>query len=133
MVVALACPDLHCVLLDKNSKKTRFCLQVVAELDLSNVEVVHARAEDYQPDRLFSTVVARALGKLSELLSLTHHLLQPGGCLITMKGANLQRELGSLPATWRRPQVIPLEVPGLAMERHLIVFDARTASTEDPA
>ena len=46
-------PDWTFVLLDSNSKKTRFLNQVVIELKLSNVQVVHSRVEGYQPDTLF--------------------------------------------------------------------------------
>nr|MBS0021211.1 16S rRNA (guanine(527)-N(7))-methyltransferase RsmG [Gammaproteobacteria bacterium] len=133
MVIALSCPDRRCVLLDKNAKKTRFCLQVIAELGINNVEVVRTRAEEYQPRSLFSTVVARAFGPLSELLSLTRHWLLPGGCLIAMKGTNPQREIDLLPAPYPRPQVIPLHVPGLDLPRHLIILEAGAVLPADPA
>jgi 16S rRNA (guanine527-N7)-methyltransferase len=133
MVIALTSPHLECVLLDKNAKKTRFCLQVIAELGIDNVEVVRARVEEYRPDRRFATVVARAFGGLLELRTLTRHLLPAGGSLIAMKGANPRRELDSLPASCQRPQVISLRVPGLAIPRHLIILGAGAASTTDSA
>lgn len=128
MVIALTRPNAQCVLLDKNAKKTRFCLQVIAELGVENVEVVHARLENYRPDTLFSTVTARAFGPLSELHSLTHDLLAPGGWVIAMKGANPKRELGSLPASDQQPRIVPLTVPGLAMPRHLVMWNRTAAS-----
>lgn len=133
MIIALISPHLQCVLLDKNAKKTRFCLQVIAELGINNVEVVRARAEDYQPHLLFSTVVARAFGQLSVLFSLVRHWLLPGGCLIAMKGADPHREIDLLTARCQQPQVIPLHVPGLAIPRHLIILEAETTLPEDPA
>ena len=133
MVIALTSPQLQCVLLDKNAKKTRFCLQVIAELGINNVDVVHARVEDYQPASLFSTVIARAFGELCALHALTGHLLQPGGCLIAMKGADPKRELDALPASCQPPQVISLKVPGLVTPRHLIILDAGSVSAADSA
>ncbi len=127
MVIALTRPDLQCVLLDKNAKKTRFCLQVIAELGVHNVEVVRAHLEDYQPDSTFSTVTARAVGPLFELHSLTRDLIAPGGCLIAMKGAHVQSELDSFPASGQQPWVVPLRVPGLAMPRHLVMVDSDAA------
>jgi 16S rRNA (guanine527-N7)-methyltransferase len=41
--LAIIQPAQHWVLLDKNSKKTRFLTQVIAELGLKNVEPIHSR------------------------------------------------------------------------------------------
>ncbi|MGF1613324.1 MAG: 16S rRNA (guanine(527)-N(7))-methyltransferase RsmG [Gammaproteobacteria bacterium] len=133
LVLAVACPQLQCVLLDKNAKKTRFCLQVTAELGLHNVEVVRVRAEEYRPGALFSTVVARAFGPLLELLMLARHRLMPGGHLIAMKGVHPQSELDDLPATCPPPRVIPLRVPGISLPRHLIILNPETVPAVDTA
>lgn len=125
LVLAVACPELQCVLLDKNAKKTRFCLQVTAELGLRNVQVVRVRAEEYRPQVLFSTVIARAFGPLVELLTLARHRLMPGGHLIAMKGVHPQSELDALPACCPPPRVIPLRVPGIPLPRHLIILNLR--------
>lgn len=133
VVIALTRPDLHCVLLDKNAKRTRFCLQVVAELGIPNVQVVRGRIEEYPADGSFHTVVARAFGPLSALRSLTRGALAPGGCLLAMKGADAHREVASLPASDRHAAVIPLTVPGLGVPRHLIMVDTGAALTENSA
>lgn len=45
--LAIAQPDRRFCLLDSNGKRTRFLMQVVAELQLINVSVVRSRVEDY--------------------------------------------------------------------------------------
>src|SRR3990167_2682442 len=55
---ALIYPQWSFVLLDSNSKKTAFLLQMKATLGLKNVEVVHSRMENYVSPLLFSDIMA---------------------------------------------------------------------------
>ena len=115
--LAIARPDCHFTLLDSNSKKTRFVQQAVLELKLANVEVVHARVENFRPSLAFDSVLARAFTDMLELFALTEHLLAEGGSLLAMKGLVPKQELAGLDA---RYQIIPLTVPGVDAERCLI-------------
>jgi len=126
IVLAIARPDVECVLLDGNGKKTRFCLHVAMELKLANVEVVRARAEDYAPRVPFGTVTARAFGSLSVLWEHARRLLAPGGRLLAMKGA-MKGEEGAGPeeAILQTAKIIPLVVPDLDAERHLVIVERR--------
>lgn len=121
LVVALARPDLECVLIDSSAKKTRFCRQAVAELRLANVEVIRARVQAYRPARPFDTVVARAFGRLAALVAHAERLCAPGGRLLAMKGQTPQAELAELGALRDRARVVPLHVPGLDARRHLVI------------
>lgn len=118
--LALASPDRQFVLLDSNSKKTRFVLQAVAELGLANVEVVQCRVEAYSPDKLFDTVIARAFGPLPDLLQLTKHLLGPGGNILAMKGKLTDEKKIRLPNSCEMKEIVELSVPELDAERHLL-------------
>lgn len=122
MVLALARPDIRCVLLDKSAKKIRFCLAVIAELGIRNAVVIRTRVEQYGPDGLFSTVIARAVGPIGQLLPLAHRLQAPGGCLLVMKGTDPQAELQALAELPDHLQVIRLEVPGVVAPRHLVII-----------
>jgi len=115
--LAIARPDCHFTLLDSNSKKTRFVQQAVLELKLANVEVVHARVENFKPSLAFDSVLARAFTDMLELFALTEHLLAECGWLLAMKGQVPQQELAGLDAHY---QIIPLTVPGVDAERCLI-------------
>lgn len=124
IILALGRPDLQCVLLDSNAKKTRFCLQAVAELGLNNVAVIHSRIEDFASESLFSTIIARAFGSVVDLLGHAGRLCAPGGCLLAMKGMYPVAELEALGPMRENTQVVPLSVPGLAEERHLVIVSA---------
>jgi 16S rRNA (guanine527-N7)-methyltransferase len=120
LVLAAARASRHWVVLDSNGKKTRFCLQAVAELGLQNVQVVRARVESYEDPAGFPCIVSRAFASLDGFVAGARHLLSPGGVLLAMKGRRpTADELGSLPQVGQT-QVIALEVPGLAEERHLV-------------
>lgn len=123
MVLAIVRPDLHVTLLDGNGKKTRFCLQVKAELKLDNVEVVHARYGEYQPDQGFDTLTARAFGSLQDLVENALALALPGARLLAMKGHYPYAEIDALDDATHCLQALELAVPGLDAERHLIIVD----------
>ncbi|HEX4044144.1 MAG TPA: 16S rRNA (guanine(527)-N(7))-methyltransferase RsmG [Gammaproteobacteria bacterium] len=113
----------HWTLLDKNSKKTRFLTQVIAELSLTNVAAVHARCEDYQiTSPGFDSIVSRAFSSLRAFVETTAHLLQPEGIWIAMKGKYPQQELAELPKQFKVKCVEPVVVKGIAGERHMVVI-----------
>jgi 16S rRNA (guanine527-N7)-methyltransferase len=116
--LAICLPDVRFTLLDSNAKKTRFVQQVVLELKLTNVAVVHSRVEDYQPEYGFDNVLTRAFASLPDIVQLTKHLLNDVGVLLAMKGQTPDEELQQLPhyvAT-----IIPIHLPDVAAERCLI-------------
>ncbi|KZE33568.1 16S rRNA (guanine(527)-N(7))-methyltransferase RsmG [Crenobacter luteus] len=117
---AIARPDLKVVLLDANHKKTTFLRQAVIELKLPNVEVVTERVEAYQPEEKFDRLTSRAFAELAEFVKLTPHLLAEGGQYVAMKGVYPYEEIAQLPATVRVAEVLPVTVPGLDAERHLV-------------
>ncbi|BAK78545.1 16S rRNA methyltransferase GidB [Pseudogulbenkiania sp. NH8B] len=117
---AIARPDLQVVLLDSNHKKTTFLRQAVIELKLDNVEVVTNRVEAYQPEQKFDRITSRAFSELAEFVKLTRHLLAPGGQYVAMKGVYPYEEIALLPEGFAVAEVVPLTVPGLDAERHLV-------------
>ncbi|MBI3146647.1 MAG: 16S rRNA (guanine(527)-N(7))-methyltransferase RsmG [Pseudogulbenkiania sp.] len=117
---AIARPDLQVVLLDSNHKKTTFLRQAVIELKLDNVEVITDRVEAYQPAEKFDRITSRAFSELAEFVKLTRHLLAPGGQYLAMKGVYPYEEIALLPEGFAVAGVVPLTVPGLEAERHLV-------------
>lgn len=121
---AIARPDLQVVVLDANHKKTTFLRQVAIELKLDNVEVATERVEHYQPVELFDRITSRAFAELNEFVRLTRHLLAKDGQFVAMKGVYPYEEVALLPAGVRVVDVLPLQVPGLDAERHLVRLTA---------
>jgi len=124
--LAVVCPEKQFTLLDSNSKKTRFVRQVVIELALENVAVVHGRVEAFQGEKRFDTVMTRAFSALSDILPQTAHLIAPGGCLLAWKGQFPVEELNCLPQSQeqlaQRCKILSLRVPGIEAERHLVCW-----------
>lgn len=117
---AIARPDLQVVLLDSNHKKTTFLRQVVMELGLPNVQVVTDRVEAYQPEQKFDRITSRAFSELSEFVKLTRHLMAADGQYVAMKGVYPYEEIALLPQGVAVSEVLPVTVPGLDAERHLV-------------
>lgn len=118
--LALALPDARMTLLDSNHKKAAFLRQVVTELKLGNTEVVCERAETWRPPQGFGVVISRAFSDLAEFVSLAGRHVAPGGRLFAMKGVHPYEEIAQLPQGWQVLQVIPLQIPGLRAQRHLV-------------
>lgn len=118
--LAILNPTQTWVLLDKNSKKTRFLTQAIAELGLKNISVVHRRSEDFHPSHCFDSILSRALGTLAMFVTSTAHLLCPNGSFIAMKGKTYQDEIAALPKTVAVTDITRLDIQGINIERHLV-------------
>ena len=118
--IAIACSDRSVTLVDSNHKKSAFLRQVIAELGLSQVNVVNERVESHRPTALFKTVISRAFSSLADFVKLAGHLCAPDGAMIAMKGLNPTDEVAHLPSSWQVSSTIPLEVPELEASRHLV-------------
>lgn len=120
--LALALPDSRVTLLDSNHKKAAFLRQAVMELHLTNAEVVCERAEAWTPPAPFDVVISRAFSDLGEFVSLAGRHLAERGRLVAMKGVHPYEEIAQLPRGWEVLQVIPLTIPGLGAQRHLVAL-----------
>jgi 16S rRNA (guanine527-N7)-methyltransferase len=118
--LAVADLDRRYTLVESTGKKVRFVQHAAVMLKLPNVEVVQARAEAYKPNRPFDSVIARALGSLSNFIRVAGHLAGRGGRLFAMKGKVPEAELAALPPGWKALAVHAVAVPGLDAERCLV-------------
>jgi 16S rRNA (guanine527-N7)-methyltransferase len=90
--MAIAAPDTDFVLIEPMDRRASWLQEVVDELDLENVEVVRARAEEVEGEQ-FEVVTARAVAALDKLLRLCVPLLKPGGRVIALKGSKAPEEI----------------------------------------
>ncbi len=117
--LAIIRPEISFVLLDSNNKKIRFVRQAVLELGLKNVDAVHSRVEDYQPEKVFDSLIARAFTALPRMLELTTHLRGQQTQLLAMKADRGEEELSALGEGFAA-RMIDLEIPFLQGVRCLI-------------
>ena len=90
LVLKIFFPEIELVLLDSNRKKTDFLNLMIQKLELSNVEVIKERAEDYvkQARESFDIVTSRAVAKTRVLCELSLPYLKNNGYLIIMKASD---------------------------------------------
>ncbi len=121
--LALAHREWHVALVESNHKKAIFLQQARIELSIKNVEVVAGRVENFRSDEGFDVVVSRAFSDLADFVNLAGHLCkQGGGRLVAMKGVYPHEELSQLPPQFTVNNILPITVPGLTAERHLVVI-----------
>jgi len=118
IVLAITKPELKVTVMDSVNKKTTFMQQVKSELSLTNLNVVNARVEAYQPTILFDSVISRAFSSVQNMLSMTQHTLQKNGAWLAMKSKDVKEELKVLDEN--QYTLIPLEVPFINAERYLV-------------
>ncbi|GAA1655073.1 16S rRNA (guanine(527)-N(7))-methyltransferase RsmG [Microbacterium flavum] len=95
IVLAIARPDVQWVLIEPMERRVAWLQEQADALRLENVEIVRARAEDWDRGPTLDAVTARAVSALRTLIPITAPLLRPGGELILLKGANAQNEIGA--------------------------------------
>ena len=122
VVLAIARPDLQVDSVETVQKKATFRQQAAIQLGLKNVMAHHARVETMTGQ--YAQISSRAFAEIGLFISLTRHLLAPGGRWLAMKGVRPDDEIAALPADIVVDQIIPLHVPGLDAERHLIILKA---------
>jgi 16S rRNA (guanine527-N7)-methyltransferase len=114
LVLAIARPDVEWVLIEPMERRVAWLTEQSAELELDNVEVVRARAEDWRRGPVLDAVTARAVSALRTLVPLTAPLVRDGGELILMKGANAGAEIDAADKQLRKYRLsdVRLEVHG---------------------
>lgn len=125
-VLALCLPEQTFTLLDSNGKKTRFLTQAKMELNVPNIEVAHARSEDYQTSQCFDGIIFRAVGAIPDLMQRSSHLICANGLFLFMKGTLPLDELSAINGQYDSHK---LNVPGLSAERHLVVVQHGVSKT----
>lgn len=127
--LSLLFPQREFHLLDSNGKKTRFLFQVKMALGLNNVTVHQARVETFASEQPFDAVLSRAFASLPDMIQGCQHLLSDSGAYFALKGAIPHSELSQLEARGFCSKVIPLQVPGLQEERHVVVLQTAASQT----
>lgn len=123
MIIALCQPERECVLLDSNGKKIRFLKQFIADLKLKNVIAVQTRVEN--EDTIselgqFDVITSRAFASLLDFIDAANPYMHDNSVIAAMKGVIPEEELTQV--TEFSHQIVPLKVPRLDEQRHLILL-----------
>lgn len=92
LVLAIVRPDCQVALVEPLLRRSEFLQEVATDLNLTNVEVIRARAEQVK-NRKARIVTARAVAPLDRLLGWAMPLVASGGELLAMKGSNAAQEI----------------------------------------
>ena len=97
MVLKILSPTLDVTLLDSLAKRLDWLEEVQAELGLTGVHTVHARAEEYAAGNResFDIAVSRAVAALPMLAELCLPLVKVGGVFLAMKSVDSGEDLAA--------------------------------------
>ena len=110
LVLAIARPDTQWVLIEPMERRVAWLNEQVSGLDLDNVEVVRARAEEWKGGATLDAATARAVSALRTLVPLTAPLVRDGGELILLKGASATNEIAAAEKQLRKFRVTEARV-----------------------
>ena len=130
-------PKLSLTLLEATGKKANFLRHLVDLMELRDVTVINARAEELGHDPThregYDWVVARAVAGMPTLVEYLLPLCRLGGRCLAQKGEGAAAEVSSAESAilllgGRLNRLLPVALPGLAEIRHLVLIDkvART-------
>ena len=130
-------PNLKLTLVESVGKKAMFCQHIVRVLGLEQVEVIQSRAEDLgqksEHRERYEWAVARAVANLNVLGEYLLPLVKVGGSLLAQKGENGPAEAQSAEEAMqllggKLKQLIPVNLPGVADDRYLVIVDKIAAT-----
>jgi len=110
IVLAIARPDVSFVLIEPMERRVDWLTSEAKSLELENVTVIRARAEETKLDWPLDQVTARAVSALSTLIPLTAPLVKAGGQMIFMKGARVEDEIAAAAKAIRKARLSEVEV-----------------------
>jgi 16S rRNA (guanine527-N7)-methyltransferase len=130
-------PGMKLTLVESVGKKAMFCEHVVRMLGLDNVEVIKGRAEEIGQlpahREKYEWAVARAVASLNVLCEYLLPLVKINGVMIALKGESGPAEAQSAEKTMKLlggklKQVLPVNLPGVADDRFLVLVEKFAAS-----
>ena len=130
-------PNTKVTLVESVGKKAMFCQHVVRLLGLDGVDVIKARAEELGQMRehreQYDWGLARAVANLRVLSEYLLPLVQVGGKMLAQKGESGPAEVHSAESAIKLlggevRQLVPVTLPGVVEERHLVLVDKVAAT-----
>lgn len=130
-------PKMRLTLVDSVGKKVEFCRHIVKVLQLEGVDVIQDRAESLGHQAIhreqYDWSIARAVAIMPVLMEYLLPFVKVGGKALAMKGQDAHAEAHTADHAIRilgghLQRLVPITLPGVADERHLIVVDKVAAT-----
>jgi 16S rRNA (guanine527-N7)-methyltransferase len=137
--LALFMPESSFFLIERSSRKADFLRNMVALLKLKNTRVLEYDLAKIaaQPKvatmcaESFDIVLFRAFAKLSDSqMELIHRMTGTNGTIVAYKGrlTQIRKELAVVGERYGDVSIVPVNVPFLSRERHLVLIRRRESS-----
>lgn len=132
-------PQMHVTLVESVGKKAMFCQHIVSKLGLEHIDVIKTRAEEIgqktEHRESYDYAVARAVANLNILSEYLLPLVKIGGNVLAQKGETAHAEAQSAEKAiallgGKLKQIIPVQLPGVADERFLVLIEKTHATPE---
>lgn len=129
--LAIMSPETSFLLLDSLNKRIKFIEEVISSCNLSNVSLIHSRAEDGGREETlrekYDICVSRAVANMSVLLEYCSPFIKPGGQFISYKSGDILDEVNlskkaQIELTCKLNQLIRFDLLE-DMNRSFVIFD----------
>lgn len=138
MPLHILCPSCELTLLDSLGKRIRFLQGCIDAMNLSDIEAVHARAEEFAAKHReqYDFAVSRAVAQLNVLAELSLPLVKQGGAFIAMKSKDTDEELEQAKKAIRLlggeiEKIIDYTIPHTEITHRLVVIRKKITHRND--
>lgn len=130
--LAIMCPNTNFMLLDSLNKRLLFIEEAAKKCGLSNVSMIHSRAEDGGRNldlrEKYDLCVSRAVANMSVLLEYCSPFVKPGGQFVSYKSGDIKEELdlsvrAQKELSCKYNQLIHFDLLGENVSRSFVIFD----------
>jgi len=130
-------PGIRLTLVESVGKKADFCRHILQKLGLEGVDVIQERAEllgqSIGHREHYDWAVARAVANMPVLMELLLPFVRVGGKALAMKGVSAPSESHTAERAnrllgGRLRRLVPVNLPGVAEQRYLVVIDKVAAT-----
>lgn len=131
--IPLSIVNINCefTLVDSLNKRINFLNEVKENINLKNINTLHARAEEFGQNQKyrekFDVAVSRAVAELSILAEYLIPTVKVGGKIICMKGSNVKEEIENARFAIKElggeiQELIEFNLPDTNMKRNIIII-----------
>ena len=123
LVLAIMDPVRKFTLVDSDMRKLEFLKHIISSLKLTNVDVEHARVEDF-PEGSIECAVSRAFAPLAKAMSICSRAMKPGSCHYHFKSDSWGTEVLRIPIqigrNWEPSLVGDYNLPGVKLKLSIV-------------